>query len=129
MEKVEKVERTGKGENRLPKLTLTGKSTYKICTTICRVWCLSVHLLKIITMGTSIDHQEKARFDTRLSKQKKFIIEKAARLGGYKNLSDFVVTPTYEKAQMIIQQSETFLSFQSDNEIFFNALINLPMPN
>ena len=90
---------------------------------------ISVHLLKINTMDTSIEHEERARFDTRLSKQKKLIIEKAARLGGYKNLSDFVVSTVYEKAQMIIQQSETFLSSQRDNEIFFNALINPPMPN
>jgi len=80
-------------------------------------------------MGTSIDQEETARFDTRLSKEKKLIIEKAALLGGYKNLSDFVVSTVYEKAQLIIQQSETFLTSHRDNEIFFNALINPPMPN
>jgi len=41
-------------------------------------------------MDEIIEHEGKARFDTRLSKDKKLIIEKAAVLGGYRNLSDFV---------------------------------------
>lgn len=78
----------------------------------------------------SITEQEgKARFDTRLSKEKKIMIEKAALLGGYKNLSDFVVTTVCEKALAIIQKSEAILSSQRDNEVFFNALVNPPEPN
>lgn len=78
----------------------------------------------------AISKQEgKARFDTRLSREKKLIIEKAARLGGYRNLSDFVVSTVYERAQLIIQKSETILASQRDSEIFFNALVNPPEPN
>jgi len=80
-------------------------------------------------MDTIIEHEGKARFDTRLSKDKKQIIEKAAILGGYRNLSDFVVSTVYERAQMIIQKSETILASQRDSEIFFNALVNPPEPN
>ena len=80
-------------------------------------------------MKAIIEHEGKARFDTRLSRDKKLIIEKAARLGGYRNLSDFVVSTVYERAQMIIQKSETILASQRDNEIFFNALVNPPEPN
>jgi len=80
-------------------------------------------------MEAIIEHEGKARFDTRLSKDKKLIIEKAAILGGYRNLSDFVVSTVYERAQMIIQKSETILASQRDSEIFFNALVNPPKPN
>jgi len=80
-------------------------------------------------MDAIIEHEGKARFDTRLSKDKKQIIEKAAILGGYRNLSDFVVSTVYERAQMIIQKSETILASQRDSEIFFNALVNQPEPN
>ena len=80
-------------------------------------------------MEEIIGHEGKARFDTRLSKDKKLIIERAAKLGGYRNLSDFVVTTVYEKAQMIIQKSETILASQRDSEIFFDALVNSPNPN
>lgn len=80
-------------------------------------------------MELIVEQEEKARFDTRLSKEKKLIIEKAAILGGYKNLSDFVISTAYEKAQMIIQKSETILASQRDSEIFFNALVNPSNPN
>lgn len=80
-------------------------------------------------METIIEQEGKARFDTRLSREKKLMIEKAALLGGYKNLSDFVVTTVCEKAQAIIQKSETILSSQRDNAVFFDALVNPPEPN
>ena len=80
-------------------------------------------------METILEQEGKARFDTRLPMDKKKIIEKAALLAGYKNLSDFVVTTVYEKAQAIIQKSETILESQRDNEIFFDALVNPPEPN
>ena len=80
-------------------------------------------------MGSITEQEGKARFDTRLSRDKKLMIEKAALLGGYKNLSDFVVTTVCEKAQAIIQKSETILSSQRDNEVFFDALVNPPEPN
>ena len=80
-------------------------------------------------MDAIIEHEGKARFDARLSSEKKLIIEKAERLVGYRNLSDFVVSTVYERAQMIIQKSETILASQRDSEIFFNALVNPPEPN
>ena len=80
-------------------------------------------------MEAIVEHEGKTRFDTRLSRDKKLIIERAAILGGYRSLSDFVVSTVYERAQMIIQQSETILASQRDNEIFFNALVNPPEPN
>ena len=36
--------------------------------------------------------QEKARFDARLPKEQKQFFEKAALIGGYRNLTDFVIS-------------------------------------
>ena len=42
---------------------------------------------------------EQARFDARLPKEQKQFFEKAAFLGGYRNLKDFVVRVVQEKAK------------------------------
>jgi uncharacterized protein (DUF1778 family) len=80
-------------------------------------------------METTIGNKGNARFDARLSMDKKLVIEKAAMLAGYRNLSDFVVSTVYEKARDIIQKSESILVSQRDSELFFQALVNPPEPN
>ncbi len=47
--------------------------------------------------------QEKARFDTRISLEQKTLFERAAKLGGYRNLTDFVVATVQSKAKEIIE--------------------------
>lgn len=80
-------------------------------------------------MSTLSEKEVKARFDARISLDKKIIMEKAAQIAGYRNLSDFVMSTAYEKAQKIIRKSETILTSQRDYEVFFNALMNPPEPN
>ncbi len=53
-------------------------------------------------MSTTI---EQARFDARLPKEQKDLFEKAAQLGGYRNLTDFVIRIAQEKAKKIIKES------------------------
>ena len=43
------------------------------------------------------EHEMKTRFDARLSKDKKLIIEKAAILGGYRSLSGFFILNSLRK--------------------------------
>jgi uncharacterized protein (DUF1778 family) len=74
-------------------------------------------------------NQDKARFDTRLPKEQKQFFEKAAMLGGYRNLTDFIVVTVQNKAREIIEESERTIASQKDQEIFFNSLINSPKPN
>jgi len=74
-------------------------------------------------------NQDKARFDTRLPLEQKQFFEKAAILGGYRNLTDFVIVTVQNKAKEIIEKSEQIIASQKDKEIFFNALINPPKPN
>jgi uncharacterized protein (DUF1778 family) len=73
--------------------------------------------------------QEKARFDTRLSFEQKTLFERAAMLGGYRNLTDFVVATVQSKAKEIIEESEKVLVSEKDKEVFFKALMNPPIPN
>lgn len=70
-----------------------------------------------------------ARFDTRLSKEQKVFFEKAANLGGYRNLTDFVLMAVQEKANEIISEKERIIASQRDAEIFFDALMNSEEPN
>lgn len=72
---------------------------------------------------------DKARFDIRLPLEQKLLFEKAATLGGYRNLTDFIMATVQEKAKEIVEESERIIASQRDQEIFFNSLINPPKPN
>ncbi|MEA3446069.1 MAG: DUF1778 domain-containing protein [Bacteroidota bacterium] len=73
--------------------------------------------------------QEKARFDTRLPKEQKQLFERAAMLGGYRNLTDFVIITVQDKAKEILKESERVIASERDRDIFFNSLTNPPKPN
>lgn len=72
---------------------------------------------------------EKARFDTRLTKEQKAFFERAARLGGFRSLTDFVVLTVQKRAKEIILERERIIASQKDSEIFFDAIINPGKPN
>ncbi|MEL7588715.1 MAG: DUF1778 domain-containing protein [Prolixibacteraceae bacterium] len=80
-------------------------------------------------MNANNTDNEMTRFDARLSKRQKLYFEKAATLGGYRNLTDFIFATAQEKAREIIQEKETVLASQKDSEIFFDALMNPEKPN
>lgn len=80
-------------------------------------------------MATKEIKQNKARFDTRLSKEQKVFFERAARVGGYRSLTDFVVLTVQEKAKEIISEKEQIIASVRDSEIFFDAITNSPKAN
>ncbi len=80
-------------------------------------------------MATKELNTKNARFDTRLPKEQKVFFERAARLGGYRNLTDFVVTTVQEKAKEIISERERVIASIKDREIFFDAISNSKSPN
>lgn len=80
-------------------------------------------------MATKEINTKNARFDTRLSVEQKDFFERAARIGGYRNLTDFVVQAVQEKAKEIISERERIIASQKDSELFFNALLNPKSPN
>lgn len=78
---------------------------------------------------TKSNKGEKARFDTRLSREQKLYFEKAARLGGYRSLTDFVVLTVQEKAVEIIREKEQVLASEEDRKVFFDAITGEIPPN
>ncbi len=73
--------------------------------------------------------ENKARFDTRLSKEQKDFFERAAILGGYRSLTDFVILTVQNKAKEIIAERDRVIASKKDSEIFFNAIANPNKPN
>ena len=78
-------------------------------------------------MNTTI--KEEARFNARLPKEQKILFEKAALLGGYRSLTDFVILAVQEKAKEIIKEKEQIISSERDSKIFFNAITKPNKPN
>lgn len=70
-----------------------------------------------------------ARFDTRLSKEQKDFFTYAASLGGFRTLTEFVITSVQEKAQKIVKEHNTLLASKRDKEIFFDALLSSSKAN
>ena len=68
---------------------------------------------------------EKSRFDTRLPKEQKELFEYAANLGGFRTLTEFVIFSVQQQASIIIEKRNSILSSKKDQEIFFEAIVNL----
>jgi len=77
-------------------------------------------------MSTSVTEQ--ARFDARLPKEQKQFFEKAAYLGGYRNLTDFIFRTVQEKAKKIIKEKEQIIASERDSQVFFDAITNPRKP-
>jgi uncharacterized protein (DUF1778 family) len=72
---------------------------------------------------------EYSRFDARLTKAQKEFFEKAAYLGGYRNLTDFIVYTLQEKANEILKASEQIIVSERDGQIFSESITNPPNPS
>jgi uncharacterized protein (DUF1778 family) len=72
---------------------------------------------------------QQARFDTRLTKSQKELFELAARISGFKSLSEFVIHSTQQVATGIVEQHNAILATDRDRKLFFDALVNPPKPN
>ncbi|WP_294262743.1 DUF1778 domain-containing protein [uncultured Chryseobacterium sp.] len=77
----------------------------------------------------SVSIKEHARFDARLSKEQKQFFEKAASLGGFRSLTDFVIMTVQEKAKEIIQEKEQIIASEKDSRVFFNAITKPKKPS
>lgn len=78
-------------------------------------------------MSTTV--KEQARFDARVSKEQKQLFEKAAYLGGFRSLTDFVVSTVHEEARKIIREREQIISSERDSQIFFDAITTTEKPS
>jgi len=80
-------------------------------------------------METKTINSKKARIDTRLLEEQKLLFERASVIGGYRNLSDFIIMSAQDKAKEIIRERELILASERDGKIFFNALMKDTSPN
>lgn len=72
---------------------------------------------------------ELSRFDARLPKEQKEYFEYAANLGGFRNLTDFVMFSIKQSADNIVERHNIMLASKRDQDIFFTAITNPPSPN
>lgn len=73
--------------------------------------------------------KELARLDLRIPRKQKDYFEQALEIGGFRSLTDFVISAVSEKAEAIMEKHNNWLSSENDRKIFFNALVNPPAPN
>lgn len=78
-------------------------------------------------MSSSV--KELTRFDARLPKEQKQFFERAAYLGGYRSLTEFIIVSAQEKAKEIIKEKELIIASERDSEIFFDAITNGKKPS
>jgi uncharacterized protein (DUF1778 family) len=97
-------------------------TTFCVCTEYLRIF---VEILTV--MKTTI--KEQARFDARLPKEQKQFFERAAYLGGFRNLTDFVIIAVQEKAKEIIKEKEQIIASEKDSQIFFDAITKPKKPS
>lgn len=73
--------------------------------------------------------EPKARIDLRLPLAQKELFERAAMLGGYKNLTDFMLAELQKDAEQVMKEKELIIANQRDSDVFFDALLNPRKPN
>ena len=71
----------------------------------------------------------KTRFDTRLSVEEKKLLEKAAKIGCFRSLSEFVLRAAQKQAEEIIEKHELVLASDRDSALFFETILNPEAPN
>ena len=69
------------------------------------------------------------RFDARIPRDQIGLFQKAAELGGFRSLTEFVIYSAGVQAEIIIRKHESMLASERDSVIFFNTIMNPPVPN
>jgi len=69
------------------------------------------------------------RLDLRISQKQKITFEQVLELGGFRSLTDFLLSAASEKAEEIMEKHNNWLASENDRNVFFDALLNPPAPN
>jgi len=78
-------------------------------------------------MSTTTEKQ--ARFNARLPKEQKLLFERASVLGGFRNLTEFIIQTAQKRAKEIIEEREEVIASKKDAEIFYDAITNVKAPS
>jgi len=70
-----------------------------------------------------------SRLDLRIPREQKEHFEEVLELGGFRSLTDFLISAASEKADAIMEKHNNWLSSEEDRKTFFAALVNPPSPN
>jgi uncharacterized protein (DUF1778 family) len=70
-----------------------------------------------------------ARFDARLSKEQKEFFERAAIEGGYRSLTDFIISTVQDTAKEIIKSKDQIILSEKDAVAFFEAITDSKKPS
>ncbi len=73
--------------------------------------------------------KELTRLDLRIPRKQKDYFEQALEIGGFRSLTDFVISAVSEKAEAIMEKHHNWLSAENDRQVFFHSLVNPPAPN
>jgi uncharacterized protein (DUF1778 family) len=69
------------------------------------------------------------RLDLRIPRKQKDYFERAFEIGGFRSLTDFLISAAAEKAEAIMNKHNNWLASENDRKTFFDALVNPPAPN
>jgi uncharacterized protein (DUF1778 family) len=73
--------------------------------------------------------QNSARIDLRLSHDQKQFLERAAHLGGYRSLSEFIISAAEETANSILDEKNQIELGKADAAVFCSTLLTNVEPN
>ena len=80
-------------------------------------------------MEKMVNTSKKTRIDARLSVDDKALLERAASLGGFRSLTEFILRAATKRAEELILEKEQVLASKRDSEIFFKAILKPEPPN
>jgi len=80
-------------------------------------------------MEKMVNTSKKTRIDARLSVDDKALLERAASLGGFRSLTEFILRAATKRAEELILEKEQVLASKRDSEIFFKAILKSEPPN
>ena len=80
-------------------------------------------------MSPSKNIPETSNLELQFSSDETLSIKRAAAIGGYRSLTDFVIRSAVKQAEEIIHAQESILSSKRDAELFFDTVFNAPAPN
>lgn len=70
-----------------------------------------------------------SRLDTRITPEQRALYERAAKLGNYSSMTEFLTDAATRQAREIIEHHEQLSMSKKDMAFFINLLIDPPKPN
>lgn len=76
-----------------------------------------------------IKEMKTSRLDTRITPEQRALYERAAALGNFPSLTEFLTAAADKQAAEIIQRHEELVLNEKERDLFIDLLLNPPAPN